>query len=131
MKKDCRGYYGTFVFSWISKIFNLFFHRISVNGCSSINPCKYSFWWKRLVDVPVTYFAIVFRRYSQDFSKTSWTRWINLSWSYVLRSSWWRRIYSTWLNVFTHLQDVFQTLHDVFKMSSRYLQGVLNMYHWC
>ena len=83
-------------------------------------------------DVLKTSFIFVFRRSLQDVFKTSWSKPIYLSWSYVFKRS------STRLqDVFkTSCQDVFKTFskrlqdvfENVFKTSSRRLQDVLQRY---
>ena len=80
-------------------------------------PNKHSSRWRRLEDVLKTSLVFVFT--------TSWSRRIYSPYSYVFKTSSSRSTYSSWSYVFKTFS---RRLQDVFKTSSRHLQGVLKMF---
>ena len=102
---------------------------------TSEHPSKHSsWWWRRFEDGLKTFFVFVFRRHldqdeyvhlihasSEDNLKTSWSRPIYSSWSYVFKTS--SRRFQDVLQ--KRLQDVFKTSsRRLAKTSSRHLQDV-------
>ena len=78
---------------------------------------KHSFQWKRLQDVLKTSFVFVFRRGLQGVFKTSWSRRIYSSWSYILKTP------------SRRFQDLLKTSsRRLAKMSSKHLQDVLKTF---
>ena len=123
---------------------------------TSEHPSKHSsWWWRRFEDGLKTFFVFVFRRHldqdeyvhlihasSEDNLKTSWSRPIYSSWSYVFKTSS-RRLQNILKMSSRHSQEVFKTssrrlqdvlqkrLQDISKTSSRRLQDIFKTFSRC
>ena len=82
---------------------------------------KHSFQWRRLEDVLKTSFLFVFRRGLQGVLKTSWSRRIYSSWSYILKTP--SRRFQDLLK--TSSRRLQKCLQNIFKTSWRHFKDVL------
>ena len=83
---------------------------------TSEHPSKHSsWWWRRFEDGLKTFFVFVFRRH---LDQDEYVHLIHTSSEDNLKTSWSRPIYSSWSYVFKTLSRRFQ---DIFKTSSRRL----------
>ena len=84
-----------------------------------LNLLKNWSWWRRVEGVLKTPFALVMRGRLQDVFKTSWSRPICSSCSYIFKNS------------SIHFQDVLtRHLHDIFKKFSRRLVKTSSKHLW-